>query len=189
MAQGNSSYTEESVFRQLFDGYKNRVFGYVFAITHSHHVSEEITQELFIKLWTSRKLLEQVDNIESYIFVMARHLAIDYLRRHTADEKKLQQLYQRMQPDHATAEDRIIEQEYHLLLENAINLLSPQRRQVYQLSRSEDMNLDAIARKLGLSRNTVKNHLVEALKQIREQLTRHGIGMLLLFTILVEGKN
>jgi RNA polymerase sigma-70 factor (ECF subfamily) len=186
MAQGNNSYTDESAFRQLFDGYKKRVFGYILAITNSHHESEEITQELFIKLWTSRELLEKVDNIENYIFVMARHFAIDHLRRHTADEKKLQQLYKRLQTDHIAAEDRIIEQEYHLLLEGAVNSLSPQRKQVYQLSRGEEMNLDAIALKLGLSRNTVKNHLVEALKQIREQLAKHGLGMLLLFIVLVE---
>ena len=51
----------EPAFRQLFDGYKNRIFGYVLAIIHSHTQAEEITQELFIKLWQSRELLARVE--------------------------------------------------------------------------------------------------------------------------------
>ena len=46
--------------------------------------------------------------------------------------------------------------------------------------------MEQIATRLRLSRNTIKNHLVEALKQIKEELAKHGIGMLLLFTILLS---
>jgi len=181
IAEGN-----ELAFRKLFDGYKNRVFGYVLAITHSHHAAEEITQELFIKLWTSRQLLVNVDSLDNYLFVMARHRTINYLQRELADERKRKELYEKITTTHSTIGERLIEAEYQHLLQDAVEHLSPQRKQVYELSRGHDLSLDEIAERLQLSRNTVKNHLVEALKQIREQLGKHGIGMLLLFIILSE---
>jgi RNA polymerase sigma factor (sigma-70 family) len=70
------------------------------------------------------------------------------------------------------------------LLERAITLLSPQRRQVYCLSRNQGMNYEQIAAQLQLSRNTVKNHLVEALRFIRKYLVKNGIS---LFYILFLG--
>jgi RNA polymerase sigma-70 factor (family 1) len=176
----------EADFRKLFDTYKNRVFGYVYTIVKSHHQAEEITQELFIKLWTSRELLAQVDNLDHYIMVMARNRTINFLRKKLSDEKGLQELTQQMTRTETSTPDKLLEDEYARLLATAIDGLSPQRKQVYQLSREQGLNLDQIAGHLGISPNTAKNHLVEALRQIREQLAKHGIGMLLLFIVLTE---
>jgi RNA polymerase sigma-70 factor (family 1) len=178
--------SSEADFRKLFDTYKNRVFGYVYAIVKSHHHAEEITQELFIKLWTSRELLARVDNLDHYIMVMARNRTINFLRKKLSDEKGLQELKQQMSRAGVNAPDKLLEDEYDRLLANAVDALSPQRKQVYQLSREKRLNIEQIAGQLGISANTVKNHLVEALKQIRELLARHGIGMLLLFIVLTE---
>lgn len=183
MATDPSTYSSEPGFRKLFEDYKNRVFGYVLTITNSHHQAEEITQELFIKLWTSRDLLPQVENLDQYILVMARHRTFNYLRKSLADQKGLDEIYNRMQDKSQNTEDRLIEAEYDQLLNRAVDQLSPQRKQVYELSRGGGLNIDEIAAQLNLSRNTVKNHLVEALKQIKEQLAKNGIGMLLLFII------
>jgi RNA polymerase sigma-70 factor (ECF subfamily) len=178
--------SSEADFRKLFDTYKNRVFGYVLAIVKTHHQAEEITQELFIKLWTSRELLAQVDNLDNYIMVMARNRTINFLRKKLSDEKGLQELTQQMSQATTNTPDKLLEDEYGRLLATAIDALSPQRKQVYQLSREKGLNLEQIGQQLGISPNTAKNHLVEALKQIREQLARHGIGMLLLFIMLTE---
>lgn len=177
---------EEPAFRILFDRYKNRVFGYAYAMTHSHDMAEEIAQEIFIKLWQRRDLLAQVQNADAYIFTMVRHRCIHFLQKTLADKKGLQQLADRMQYLSVSNEEQTIESEYRALLQRAVSGLSPQRKQVFQLSRGKGMSLEEIAIHLGLSRNTVKNHLVEALKQVKATLSEHGLGMLLLFLALLE---
>lgn len=179
---------DESSFKILFNKYKNRIFGYALTVTQSHHRAEEITQELFIKLWTSRHLLAHVEDVDKYLFGMARFRTISFLRESIAAEKKLAGI----QSEAAAVKDlaanqvetRILDQEYLNILNTAISSLSPQRRQVYLMSREGDMSLDEIASELNLSRNTVKNHLVEALKQIRLILNKHGIRSVFIAALL-----
>jgi RNA polymerase sigma-70 factor (family 1) len=179
-----SGVTNEDAFKRLFDTYKNRVFGYVMAITHSPYSAEEITQEIFIKLWLCRDLLHEVENLDGYIFTVARHKTLNHLRKAAYDSKLLRELQELAMPEVNNVDERALVREYDELITDALTLLSPQRRTVYQLSRVQGLNHDEIAHCLHLSRNTVKNHMVEALRFIRHHLGQYGSGILLLFFFL-----
>lgn len=161
-------------FKRLFDSYKNRVYGYVLAIAHSPYAAEEITQEIFIKLWMCRDLLHEVENLDGYIFTVARNRTLNYLRKAAYDTRLLRELRELVSPQHNNVEERALVAEYDQLLRNALSELSPQRRLVFQLSRDGGLNHEEIAEQLHLSRNTVKNHMVEALRFIRSYLGQHG---------------
>ena len=62
-----------NAFNCLFDSYKNHIYGYVLAIAHSPYAAEEITQEIFIKLWLCRDLLHEIKNMDGYIFAIAKN--------------------------------------------------------------------------------------------------------------------
>jgi RNA polymerase sigma-70 factor (ECF subfamily) len=172
----------------LFDNYKNRLYGYVLAITHSHYTAEEITQEIFIKLWLCRDILNQVENLDGYIFTIARNKTLNHLRKAAYDGRLLKELQERAsaanQPNNV--EERALVTEYERLLQDALALLSPQRRLVFQLSRQRGLNHAEIAHQLQLSRHTVKNHLVEALRFIRHYFVEHGS---VLVVVLATVKN
>ncbi|MBX3254481.1 MAG: RNA polymerase sigma-70 factor [Chitinophagaceae bacterium] len=164
----------------LFDVYKNRLFGYVLAITHSPYIAEEITQEVFLKLWLNRLELDKIDNPDAYIFAIARNKTLNYLRKANYDKKLLREIELTTADTlNNDVEERQAVSECDGLLEKAITQLSPQRKQVYRLSRKEGLNHVEIARQLNISRNTVKNHLVETLRFIRKYLHKNGILLLL----------
>src|SRR5579859_7034779 len=96
----------DAAFKRLFDSYKNRVYGYVLAVAHSPYIAEEITQEIFIKLWLCRDILHQVDNLDGYIFTIARHKTLNHLRKAAYDEKLLRELQQLALPDNNNVEER-----------------------------------------------------------------------------------
>lgn len=171
----------EPIFRDLFDAYKNRLFGYVLAISHSHYTAEEITQEIFLKLWLCRDMLDRIDNLEHYIFTIARNKTLNHLRKAATDSRLMDELQQKMLPPANNVEENSVMNEAERLVHEAIDLLSPRRRLVYQLSRNQGLNHEQIATQLQLSNNTVKNHLVEALAFIRSYLQRHGALSLFLF--------
>jgi len=154
------------------------------AITHSPYSAEEITQEIFIKLWLCRDLLHEVENLDGYIFTIARNRTLNYLRKAAGDRRLLRELQELAMPQNNNVEERATVTDYDHLLRDALSLLSPQRRLVFQLSRDGGLNHEQIAEQLHLSRNTVKNHMVEALRFIRSYLGRHGSVLLLFFFLL-----
>ena len=180
-------FSDES-FKCLFDNYKNRLYGYVLAITDSHYTAEEITQEIFIKLWLCRDILNQVENLDGYIFTIARNKTLNHLRKAAYDLRLLKELQERglsAGPGNNNVEERAMAGEYDQLLQDALALLSPQRRLVYVMSRQRGLNHAEIAHQLQLSRNTVKNHMVEALRFIRHYFVEHG-SMLVVLLALVK---
>jgi RNA polymerase sigma factor (sigma-70 family) len=138
-------HIDDCNFKCLFDTYKSRLYSYVFAITHSAYVAEEITQEIFIKLWICRDLLDQVENMDGYLFVIARNKTLNYLRKAANDAKLLHELQGQMALEDNNVEEHANAYDYGRLLQEALTLLSPQRRLVYRLSRNNGLNYQEIA--------------------------------------------
>ena len=165
---------DERSFRELVDRYADKVHQYIYALTRSQYMTEEVTQELFLILWRKRNDLAEVENMDGYIFRIARNLAVRLLKQATLDSKLAADLYKRSQKEPTQTEDPLAEKSVQGLIEKAVNELPAQPRKIYLLSRKENMNYDEIAAATGLSRNTVKNHLQKALNDIRDYLVRHG---------------
>jgi RNA polymerase sigma-70 factor (family 1) len=181
MPKNTFEATYENTFKSIFDTYKDRLYSYVLAVSHSAYTAEEITQEIFMKLWLCRDALGSIDNMDSYVFTIARNKTLNYLRKAANQASLLQEIQRRMKPAANDTEEHSSSTDLEKLVHEAINLLSPQRRLVYRLSRHEGLNHEQIAHELQLSRNTVKNHLVYSLRFIRNYLGRHGAVSLLLF--------
>src|SRR5580698_965885 len=97
-------------FKRLFDSYKNRIYGYVLAIARSPYAAEEITQEIFIKLWLCRDLLPQVENLDGYIFTIARNRTLNYLRKAAYDTRLLRELQELAMPELAKPQNNNVEE-------------------------------------------------------------------------------
>lgn len=179
------SQGDEQAFKKLFESYRNRLFNYILKITKSREITEEIVMDVFLKLWDGRSLIADIENFPSFIFSVARNKSIDFLRK-VAKDPILQELIRdeiQIMSDFRTDEKFIV----HELVEEVnrvVAQLSSQRQVVFRLSREEHMNYDQIAKHLNLSKSTIKNHMVDALKFIREHLNTHidcAILALLLF--------
>jgi len=179
--------THENIFRNIFDTCKDRLYGYVLAVSHSTYTAEEITQEIFMKLWICRDMLASIDNIEGYIFTIARNKTLNHLRKAGNQASLLKEIQSHMNSAVNDTEERASATELEKLVHEACNLLSPQRKLVYQLSRQKGLDHAQIAQQLHLSRNTVKNHLVFSLRFIRSYLGRHGAISLIFFLCGVIG--
>ncbi|MBL1411557.1 RNA polymerase sigma-70 factor [Sphingobacterium faecale] len=176
----------ELAFNHYFSVYNKQVYGYILAIVKDSFVAEEITQDVFIKLWSCRDLLHNIRNIDNYIFVLCRNRSLNYLRKVRHDQEALAELKKFISDHHSPVDEHLLQCDYEQLLAEAVSSLSPQRRIVFQLSRYEGLSIQEIAEQLHLSPNTVKNHLVVSLKYIRQYLERHaGITALLTFFMFI----
>lgn len=143
------------------------------SVTKIRAEAEELVQDCFLKLWTSRHRLAAVENPVAYLHRMARNAAIDYLRRLSLNRDARQKVYNMLSGAENSTEESIELSETQKILQQAIGQLTPHQRQVFLLSRYEGLNHEQIGQQLGISKNTVKNQLVTSLRHLREYLAQH----------------
>lgn len=165
---------ERQAFRRVFDTYKERLFVYIKSFSGSDYIAEEMTQEVFVKLWQKRKDLGHVDNLDQYIFRIAKNKTLNYLIEVAADAKASAALKQRIVADFNPSLEKMYADESAALIQKAVASLPPQRRKIYEMSRKQGLKLEEIAAELNLTRSTAKNHLTLALRDVREYLVAHG---------------
>ena len=158
---------DEWAFAQLFEQYKDRVYSMAFRLTKSNVTAEEIVQNVFLKIWLKRAGLNDIRNFSAYLFIVTRNDAYKVLKRIARNYKiaLLKDEYQSL-ADNDTA-DILVEKEYNQLLQNAIDRLPNQQKQVYYLMKDQGLKRDEVARQLHIQPETVKFHLAQAMKNIR----------------------
>ena len=171
-------------FDYLFEQYKKRIYIYVFKIVKSSFIAEEITQEIFIKLWLFSDRLSEINNLDGFVFKIVRNHTLNHLRKVAYDDRLLKEILAFTAREQNNIDEKITATDYQLLVQKALDCLSPQRRLVYELSRKKGLNHEEIANQLDLSKNTVKNHIGSALKHIQNYLSKNGISVAILLLLL-----
>ena len=170
---------DEKAFQSLFALYSKLLFPFLAQLTKSEFQSEEIIQETLLRIWIRRDQLPEIENPRSWTFRIASNLAYTWLSRKALEEKGLQRQEFQRDGEDWSGEESVALKELKGYLKNAIDMLPPQRKLIYQLSREGELSLDEIADQLKLSKSTVKNALLIATKAIREHLTKFGYIWLL----------
>ncbi len=164
------SRNDQAAFTRIFDHYEPRIYAFVLKMTRSEVAAEEIVQELFIKLWTSRETAAAIQNPRSYIFRMATNRTANYLKS-LARNHQLEKKISALGGSSINSTEQIIDlKETEEQVNKLLDQLPEQQRKVYILSRKEGLNTGQIATLLTLSEKTVKNHLTAALRFMKEKL-------------------
>jgi len=191
---------EEQLFKQLSEGgerafetiyhhYIKRLGPFVDKMVRSPELAEEIVQDIFVQLWINRHLLTDVKHPTSYLFNMATNKTLDHLKKIANNSKLMDRIAYRSSEISNETEERLIFRESAQIIEMAVASLPQQRKLIYHLSRNEGLTNEEIAERLQLSRQTVKNQLVHALKSIREYTEkRASVISVAAFILLASGK-
>lgn len=171
---------DEAAFTTIFDHYSPRIFAFILKNAKSQSAAEDITQEVFLKLWTGREKFPEIKSYSSYIFAMAFNYTVNYIKRNVWEAGKLRIIENNHNYQSNITEEIIDFNESNLLVQKAVQQLPSQRKTVYTLNREQGLTLEQIAEKMNISRNTVRNHLAEALSFIRSYLKQHAISVIVL---------
>lgn len=165
---------DEVAFSELFHAYHQRLGAYVYRLTESRPATQEIVQDVFVKIWVKRAMLRDVVNFDAYLFTAARNHVFNYIRNMARERSRLAELeaggLARMSGSQA-AEVETPEEDYHLLLDEAVAQLPQQQQRVYRLHKQEGLSHAEIAERMQLSVETVKKHMSLALRAIRDRLS------------------
>lgn len=170
----------ESAFRELVNRYADILHTYLFKLTGSKVITEELVQDIFVKIWLSRETLGRVRNIRNYLLVLARNDAFNVLRK-IARENLKKEKWEYLNSS-GTFREEGENYELHLnLIEEAIHQLPAQQQKVWILSRREGKKYNEIAGEMNLSRETVKKYLQYATAAITDHVVKRLDTLLLLY--------
>ena len=166
LSEGN-----EQAFSRLFYAYKDKLYTFLLAITKSEEIAQDLLQDVFSKIWLQRGQAPAIDHFNAYIYRMARNSAIDALRRFSKENSILSELAY-LEEGIATQDpfEELKARETLLKINKAVANLPDQQRTVYLLYKEKSYKPEQIAAELNRSVSTVRNHLMQALNNLRRHL-------------------
>ncbi len=169
LSEGESSSRDP--LRKIFDEHYSMVCGTVYKLVKNAATTEDIAQNVFLKMWTKRDQIVINSSVGAYLRRMAYNEAISHLRKNKNHWEESVADHQIELPT-ASADERLMGDELKLRIDASIDSLPPRCKAIFLLSRQEELSYKEIAKKLDLSIKTVENQMGKALKVLRAALGR-----------------
>ena len=190
----SESYTEKQLlldiaddnheaFAKLFDEYYHKIYYHVLAYAKSAVVAEEVVQDVFVKIWEKRYKLREVESFKDYLFIMSRNEVVSAMRKKI--NKPIIQLELEL-VENMQANNKYDIKEAEAFILKGIDNLPPQQKAVFTLKRIDNLSYEEISEQLGISKNTVKYHLVTALNYLRGYVAQRPELMLITILTLTD---
>ena len=157
-------------FRILFNRYARHIYGLTLRFTKDPQQAEDLTQEVFTRIWMNRASLTEVLHFRPFLNTITRNLVRDFLKKKTISTHNEPALLHAIGDAAPGPQEKIDAKELQGALNEAISQLSPQLKTAFTLSRVEGLTHQQIATHMNISVLTSKNHLVRALASIRNYL-------------------
>ncbi len=170
----------EDAFCEIYERYWEKLYRYAFNRTASSDAAFEITQDLFVSLWQRRQEVVFNASLSGYLYASIRYGIIRYIRKDRLREVYFRDfsLFISSQKDNSN-EEKVNLHQLEEAVETGIRELPERCREIFRMSRYQNMSIKEISEKLNISHKTVENHLTIALKHLRKTL---GEFMLILLT-------
>lgn len=160
-------YEDEAAYKELFMQMFGSLTRFATGILHSKEIAEEIVSDVFISIWNDRSKLNEIEDLQLYLFVAVKHNSFRKVKQQnkkatlSLDEMKVEtdSLYQ-------NPEDKMISSESMKDIETAINHLPQRARLIFKLAKEDRMRYKEIAALLDISVKTVDHQLAIALRKI-----------------------
>jgi RNA polymerase sigma-70 factor (ECF subfamily) len=161
---------EYASFDALFKKYVESLFAFVVSITKNSFIAEEITQEVFSKVWEKRGRIEEHYSFKAFLFSVTYNETISYLRKQKSEKNKIASYTSMKAFDSNETEYEVEFRNLESLANQVIDSLPDKRRQIFKMSREQGLTNKEIADELQISIKTVENQMTSALKVLREKL-------------------
>lgn len=170
---------DQTAFELLFRFYYPGLVVFVTHIISDRDEAEEIVQDFFVNIWTSRKRIRQSNSLKSYFFVSVKNRAFNYLKKEQIRKKTLNQLKEIVEKDILFQPDMFIESEFQQKISATLEKLPARTREVFMMSRFRGFSNDEIATQFEISKRTVETQISNALKILRNELKEYKFLLIL----------
>lgn len=171
-------------FDSLFEVYSQKLYGFGMKYFKSETDSEELVQEVFVKVWENRKMLKTEYSFKSYLFT----IAMNQIRKHFNKMKVALSYIESIKNENEFI-DQSVPDNYEYMIKQIyqiIDQMPKRRREIFKKSKIEGKSSKEVAKELNISPGTVDNQVSEALRFIRSKLKSKNLGLLFFVFLFVS---
>jgi RNA polymerase sigma-70 factor (ECF subfamily) len=177
---------DHRAFEGTFSKFYRPMTAYAFRFLGVLPESENIVQEVFLRLWQKRKEIVINTSLQNYLFKSVKNQCINYIE-HERIKTGYQAMVIKNETDRSDYSEFFLEVGLKKKIEIAIAALPEKRQEVFRLAREEGLKYREIADLLKISEKTVEAHMTSSIKQLRESLKEYK-NLVMFFIGTVKGK-
>lgn len=166
---------EEDAFCELYAAYKNRLIYFAMRFLKSREYVEDIFQDAFTIVWQGRRFINPDASFSAYLYTIVRNRILNQLRDLSYQDKLREQILSQAVNYTNETRDEIIANDLRQFISCALQQLTPRQREIFEMSREQQMSHREIAEVLGISVNTVQESISISLKTLRAYLEKNSI--------------
>lgn len=179
--------SDENAFCELYSVYRNKLIYFAMKFLKSQTFAEDIFQDTFTVVWQSRKFIDPDSSFSSYLYTIMRNRILNALRDLDHEQELKERIFAQAVDADQHVEEYAISKDIKEQIAKAMEKLTPRQREIFDMSRNREMSHKEIAHALGISVNTVQEHISTALKTLRNYFGKNAgsyADLLLLLFIL-----
>jgi RNA polymerase sigma-70 factor (ECF subfamily) len=166
LSEGN-----REAFTSLYNLYADKLYYFALGLLKTEEDAENLTQEVFIKIWETRSRIDPDNSFNAYLFTIARNTIFNQHRKKLNEIAYLNHLELYPQVSEEGTESIYFFKELREQLDRCVDKLPPQQQRVFTLSRNDGFSHREIAREMGIAEKTIAAHMRLALKSLRTCLS------------------
>ncbi len=163
---------DEVAFKRVYEFYFPKVQRFANRVLHDREYALEVAQEVMLAVWQKGERLHEVRNPEAFIKTLSKRRTIDRWRRLQTERAAEAEVRSRFEESNDETAEYVVRHETQQTLEEAILLLPPRQRTVFQLCQQQGLRYEDAAKQLNIAPTTVQTHMKLALRFLRTYLRK-----------------
>lgn len=170
---------ERCAFYTLYDRYSDLIYRNILVRVNSSFDADDIFQDFFVELWEKRESIRVETNVRAYLLVWLKHHILNKIK-----EQQIRTKYHLGTQENADEADdytwvKITSDDLKIRLREVVDTFPERLKQVYILSREQNLSVKEIAERLSVSEQTVKNQLTDILKRLKNEMSNKNFLFLI----------
>jgi RNA polymerase sigma-70 factor (ECF subfamily) len=171
----------QTAFENLYNIYADKLYYFALRFLKTKEDAENLTQDVFVKIWETRDRLDPDFSFNAYLFTIAKNTIFNLHRKRVNELAYREYLGNFFDYSHSKTESDLSLKDLQERIDQSVEKFPTQRKIVYELSRKEGLSHKEIAEQLKISEKTIETHIRLALKTLRKVV---GNNLVLLFATI-----
>ncbi len=173
-------------FQKLFEFYSVPLFKFAIGYLKSREITEDLVQEVFLKIWDNRRNIKTNTSFQSYLFTIALNAVRKYFNKLSQQNDYKHQIVIELSNNNYDLDKNLDYESLLDKLDEFITKMPEKRREVFIKKKYEEKSLKEIAEELSITTKTVEYHITEAMKNLKTEFEKLNLNGILFFYLFVE---
>lgn len=166
---------DQSAFTEIYNRYWSVMYAHVYKMLRDREEAKDVIQEIFSKLWLKATEIRSNQNLAGFLYIAARNRVLNLMEQNRVRNDYVKSIASFVSEIDPSAIDHVDEKKLTQIIEQEILNLPPKMREIFEMSRKENLSHKEIAEKLNISDQTVKKQVQNALKIIKPKISNLSI--------------